>query len=92
MPKVHDLNNPDFSVPDQGIRLAEAPSQDELTRFDTGYLVTGAKAEGVYLGETYGIVVYPDGTARAFPLAADDVMIVRTCDGSFAQRVLRQTS
>lgn len=82
----------DGTLPAEGTLLADLPSDDTLASLDAAMLTSGETASGIYLGEDYGIVVYPDGTARAFPLAAKDVMIVRTCDGAFAQRVLRQTS
>ncbi len=78
-----------WSLPSRGVQVVAVDFTPAAARLVAGHVKSGALRGNVYFAETAGLVRYADGTWRAFPLESGDSFAIRTCDGEFVARVLR---
>ena len=87
---LNDLLDSTVEIPPTGIALAAAPSPERLGALEQA-TYRGVVADNAYFAGGVGLVVYADGTARAFPLESPGKFALRGCRGQFIARFYRQS-
>lgn len=86
--RLSEIERDHLDIPPAGLALVAAPSQRYLHSLSRAR-IRGALAEGVYMGRSFAVVIWRDGSTRVYPLQQRDVFEIRDCRGELVARAYR---